>query len=252
MSQVHFKVGEVAKRTGVSVRTLHYYDEIGLLSPASGATSRHRLYAAADIERLQQIKSMQQLGFSLTEIREMLDKPDSSVGETLVSHLQRLNEQILAQQRLCERLKSIIDKLHRAETVSVHDFLDCLRETTNVEKYYTPDQLEYLAERKEIVGEERIQEVQQEWLELIAAVRAEKAKGTDPASETMRELARRWQGLIDEFTGGDKGIEQSLANMYRDNPDAASQHGYDMDGGLMGYVGQSMQAIKSDENDGGD
>lgn len=244
MTERPFKVGEVARQTGVSVRTLHYYHEIGLLTPASGETSGHRLYRPADIERLLQIKSLQQLGLSLGEIRELLDRPDASLHKTIAEQLERLDEQIRAQQRLRERLKSILGKLQRAETVSVHDVLECLRETTNVEKYYTPEQLEYLAERSEIVGEERIQQVQQEWHDLIAEVRAEQAKGTDPASETMQKLARRWQGLIDEFTGGDKGIEQSLANLYRDNPNTAAQHGYDMGDGLMGYIGEAMQAAK--------
>jgi DNA-binding transcriptional MerR regulator len=80
------KVGEVAKRTGLSVRTLHYYDEIGLLSPAEHTASRHRLYGAPEILRLQQIKSLRQLGFSLDEIREMLDSPTLSPRRVLEMH----------------------------------------------------------------------------------------------------------------------------------------------------------------------
>lgn len=64
-----WKVGELAKRTGLSMRTLHYYDEIGLLSPSRRTEADHRLYAAHDIVRLQQIKSLRHLGFGLEEIR---------------------------------------------------------------------------------------------------------------------------------------------------------------------------------------
>ena len=58
------KVGQLAKRTGVSVRALHYYDEIGLLQPSTLTKSGHRLYGPAELVRLQQIKSLRQLGFS--------------------------------------------------------------------------------------------------------------------------------------------------------------------------------------------
>ena len=71
------KVGELAKRTGLSVRALHYYDEIGLLQPSEVTESGHRLYGEAELVRLQQIKSLRQLGFSLDEIRACLDTPNS-------------------------------------------------------------------------------------------------------------------------------------------------------------------------------
>jgi DNA-binding transcriptional MerR regulator len=62
---VALKVGDLAKQTAVSVRTLHYYDEIGLLSPSGRTESGYRLYATQDIVRLQQIVSLRQIGFSL-------------------------------------------------------------------------------------------------------------------------------------------------------------------------------------------
>src|SRR6476646_6711292 len=65
-----WKVGELAKRTGVSVRALHHYDEIGLLSASLRSESGYRLYTEADVIRLQQIRSLRSLGFSLDESRE--------------------------------------------------------------------------------------------------------------------------------------------------------------------------------------
>ena len=74
-----FRVGEVAARTGVSVRTLHHYDEIGLLRPGGRTESvhgaGHRRYTTADLARLQQILSLRQLGFSLDEVADALGKP---------------------------------------------------------------------------------------------------------------------------------------------------------------------------------
>ena len=71
-----FKVGELARRTGLTIRTLHHYDEIGLLKPTLHTGAGHRLYTAGDVARLQQVRSLRQLGFSLEEIRACLDRPD--------------------------------------------------------------------------------------------------------------------------------------------------------------------------------
>ena len=109
--------------------------------------------------------------------------------------------------------------------------------TETFEKYYTREQLEELAERREIVGEERIRQAETEWRELIAAVRTEMERGTDPGSEKVRELARQWRGLIEEFTGGNPEIEESLRRMYRDEPNVAADKGYRHDPDMAQYLG---------------
>lgn len=63
----HWKVGELAKLTGLTIRTLRFYDQIGLFSPSAHSDSGHRLYNEADLSRLQQILSLKELGLSLEE-----------------------------------------------------------------------------------------------------------------------------------------------------------------------------------------
>lgn len=236
------KVGALAKRTGLSVRTLHYYDEIELLSPSAHSEGGHRLYTAADIARLQQIRSLRQLGFSLEQTRECLSRPDYSPRQVIAAHLARLREQIALQERLCTSLEEIARWLAAADPVSVEHFLCTIERITMVEKYYTPEQLEYLKQRREIVGEERIREVEAEWPRLMAEVRAEMEKGTDPSDPRVQALAQRWMGLVQEFTGGDPGIAQSLKTMYeREQPqDIHSSIPSDVHE-LFAYVGKAME-----------
>src|SRR5260370_470389 len=68
-------VGELARRTGLPVRTLHHYDAIGLVRPSLRTEPGHRLYTPADVARLQQVVSLRQLGFSLEEIGDCLGHP---------------------------------------------------------------------------------------------------------------------------------------------------------------------------------
>jgi DNA-binding transcriptional MerR regulator len=208
------KVGALAKRTGLSVRTLHYYDEIGLLSPSARSEGGHRLYTAADIGRLQQIKSLRQLGFSLEQTQECLSRPDYSPRRVLAAHIDQLRAQIALQERLCLSLERIVDWLGASDVVSVEEFLRAIEGISMVEKHYTPEQLEYLKQRAQEVGPERIREVEAEWPVLIAAVRAEMEKGTDPSDPHVQALAQRWMGLVREFSGGNPGIEKSVRTMY--------------------------------------
>src|SRR5262245_31875833 len=209
-----WKVGELARRTGLSVRTLHYYDEIGLLNPSGHTESGHRLYTAADVARLQQVVSLRQLGLSLEEIRDCLGRADFSPLRVVELHLARLREQISLQQRLCARLDALAAALRGADEVSAETFLEMIEGMSMLEKYYTPEQMEELNERRKAVGEERIRRGEAEWQELMGQVRAAMDAGLDPASEPGREPARRWAGLVREFTGGNPGIEKSLRNMY--------------------------------------
>src|SRR5215475_8083746 len=93
------KVGELAKRTGLTVRTLHHYDEIGLLKPSLHTESGHRLYTAADVARLQQVVSLRQLGLSLEEVYGCLARPGFSPLEVIGLHIARLREQVELQRK---------------------------------------------------------------------------------------------------------------------------------------------------------
>jgi DNA-binding transcriptional MerR regulator len=225
------KVGELSKRTGVSVRTLHHYDSIGILSPSGRSRSGHRLYRREDVLRLQQIVSLRQIGLSLDEILETLSRPDTNAKRILATHIARLKERIAAEQDLCRRLESIQPRL---ESAGIDEIITCIEVTTMFEKYYTPEQLESLKKRAEELGPEKIRAAEEEWPKLIAAVRAEMDKGTDPKDPRVQALARRWHELILEFTGGDPGITRSLGDLYRGEPQFAAQQS--LDGGMFDYV----------------
>lgn len=235
------KVGELAKRTGLTVRTLHHYDEIGLLRPSLHTESGHRLYTAGDVARLQQILSLRQLGFSLDEARACLERPDFSPLEVIDLHLARLREQIELQRNLCERLEGVARLFRTAGEVSAEDFLRAIEVMTMIENYYSPEQLEYLRKRREEVGEESIRQGQAGWAELFTQLKEEMEKGTDPGDPRVQALEKKRQELVNAFTGGDKGIEQSLTRMWTEQGDKmAAQFGYDPK--VLEYMGKVIAA----------
>ncbi len=223
MSFEALRVGELARRTGLTIRTLHHYDEIGLLPPSLHSDAGNRLYTAADVARLQQVMSLRQLGFSLDEIRDCLDRPGFSPLEVIRVHVARLREQIKLQRKLCERLEALAEHFRTVEEVSADEFLHTIEVMTMIEKlsqqvqkYYTPEQLAQLEARAKAkeVPQEVIDQAPQQWEDLFAAVTAEMEAGTDPADPKVQELAKRWLALVTLFTGGDSGIFKSLRNMY--------------------------------------
>ncbi len=117
------KIGELAKQTGLSIRTLHYYDEIDLLSPTHRTEVGYRLYSNQDIVQLQQIVSLRQLGFSLGEIRECLSNPDLSLQQTIDLHIARVKEQMALSRKLLKRLTAISTELQMKQSVETENLI---------------------------------------------------------------------------------------------------------------------------------
>ncbi|WJH36718.1 MerR family transcriptional regulator [Paenibacillus sp. CC-CFT747] len=111
-----WKVGEVAKRTGLTIRTLHHYDRIGLLSPTAHTESGHRLYTGEDLIRLHQALSLKELGFSLEEIKDMTSQTELPWTEMVKLQIQRLEERIDGMTGVRDRLRDIAETMETAST----------------------------------------------------------------------------------------------------------------------------------------
>jgi DNA-binding transcriptional MerR regulator len=210
------KVGELARRTGLTVRTLHHYDEIGLLKPSGHTESGHRLYTAADVARLQQVLSLRQLGFSLEQIRDCLSRPDFSPLEAIRLHIAHLREQIEWQRKLCERLEGIARLLRTAGEVSAEEFLQTIEVMTMMENLYTPEQMKQFAELAKQVPAEEIRAVEEAWTALLAEVRAN--HHLDPASPEAQTLGQRWEELTERTMRGwqaNPELKQAVADNYK-------------------------------------
>ncbi len=101
----HLTVGRVAELTGVTVRTLHHYDEIGLVHPSARTAAGYRAYSAGDVERLREVLAYRRLGFGLREIADLVDDPTTDA----VAHLHRLRGLLLEQRDRAAALVTAID-----------------------------------------------------------------------------------------------------------------------------------------------
>lgn len=123
----HWKVGDLAKLTGLTVRTLRYYDQIGLFSPSAQTDSGHRLYSEPDLSRLHQILSLKELGLSLDEIKSVVIGGQVSPLEIVHLQIGRIQEQMKRQQKLLEQLGRVVELMQGKTPITVEAFTDLLQ-----------------------------------------------------------------------------------------------------------------------------
>jgi DNA-binding transcriptional MerR regulator len=247
MSSAALKVGDVARRSGLTIRTLHHYDEIGLLRPSLHTEAGHRLYAAGDIARLWQVMLLRHLGFSLEQIRDCLDRSDFAPLEVIRLHIARLREQMKLQKELCERLEAVASLFQAAEEVSADTFLQTIEAMTMIENYYTPEQLESFKRRREeaaAAGVDIAKKGQEDWAQLLAELTELMNQGVDPADPRAQALEKRRQALVSAFSGGDAAIEQNLKRLWIEQGDKLAA-GFGYDPKLLAYLGKVAAAAST-------
>ncbi|HUB38489.1 MAG TPA: MerR family transcriptional regulator [Streptosporangiaceae bacterium] len=123
-----WKVGALAKATGLTVRTLHHYDEIGLLQPSARLAGGHRLYDADDLARLYRIIRLRQLGFPLSQVAEVLAEPEWQLAPAIERHLAETRRRAALASRLCARLAVMAAELARQEHPSPQELFSAVEE----------------------------------------------------------------------------------------------------------------------------
>lgn len=213
---------EFAEKCGVTVRTLHFYDRLGLLAPTARTESGYRLYGESDLERLEQILALRFVGLGLDQIKHLLDGPPQPLADAL-----RMQRNIILEEK--RRLDLVLGALDEAELAlqrsdederwnAVRNVIEAFKMKNDMnwtENYYSPEGRKKLAEMRATTPQDVIEAGERAWAELIAEVE-EAAKTEDPSSERARALAQRWRDLIHQFTKGDPDISDGLKKLWTD------------------------------------
>lgn len=117
MTDNHYTVSDVARLAHVSVRALHHYDDIGLLTPARRSPAGYRLYVEADLRRLHEILLFRELGVTLEAIHQLLDAPDAERASALRQHRAQLDERLRQAHAVIRAVDVAIDALERGTTM---------------------------------------------------------------------------------------------------------------------------------------
>ncbi len=233
-----YRIGDVARKTGLTIRALRHYDAIGLLTPARRSDAGQRLYASRDLMRLQRIVSLRALGLSLADVSDALDR-DDPIG-LIDRHVAHLRARIEADRRALDRLERVANRL-RGRNSDDEDVFTFIHISTMIDQHYTPEQLAQLEERGQQMGGEQMHAVQQQWATLFERFDAHRQAGDDPASPDVQSLVSEAQALIGQFTGGDADIRSSLDSAVQHNPDEMYR-AWGISPELGTYYGSAMAA----------
>ncbi len=217
---MQMQIHELAKLAGVSVRTLHYYDEIGLLKPAHvDAQNGYRFYDAASIARMQEILFYRELAFPLKTIARILSAPEYDKTEALCRQKQLLT---LKKERL-ERLIALLDSAQRGEEhMHLEAFDNSAFETTRqayareaAEKWGGTDAYKEHKTKTAAYSKATWEAVNEEMDALLAQIAACRQSGAAPADPAAQALVGRWQAFItDRYYTCTKEILAGLGEMY--------------------------------------
>ncbi len=242
-------VSEVSELANVTVRALHHYDEIGLLSPAARSDAGYRLYSRADLERLQEILVWRQLGFSLGEIQLLLDDPAHERAAALRHQLEcvgRERERLDATARALEAaLAANLNSTDQQEATMFEDFEATDWEQEARERWGQTDAYRESAVRTARYGEREWREIAVEGGHITAEFASAMAAGEPPGGARARAIALRHRDHLSRWfypcsAERHRGLGQLYvadgrfsANFERHRP------------GLAAYVGDAIAAAAS-------
>lgn len=241
-------VGDVARLTGLSVRTLHHYDEIGLLVPAERTGAGYRLYGEAELIRLHDILVLREAGLPLDEIARLLDDPAHDVVSSLRLHRRVLTARARDLQRRIEAIDRLIDRTETGETMDDEllaelfegfdpaAYRDEARERWGHTDAYAVSQL-----RANELEADDWRTLKQEAEEITGAFARLLRDGVAPDSHQAARLVEAHRDHMSRFYPVSPEMHRGLGEMYVDDP--RFRETYDsVQPGLAAYIRDAISA----------
>lgn len=241
-------VGRTAELVGVSVRTLHHWDALGLVCPSARTWAGYRLYGRADVARLQQVLVYRELGMSLERIGDLLDAPEADVAEQLRSQHDLLADRIARLQAM----KSAVEQMMEVETMekklTPEQQAEVLGSNWNPEWHYeaeerwgATDEWAEAEGRKAQMGRSDWEQVKQEAEALEADLAAAKRRGVEPGSEEASALAERHRESIGQWFEVSRAKHVLIARGYTEDP-RFREHYDTREAGLAAWLREVIEA----------
>lgn len=231
------KVGELAARAGLTVRTLHHYDSIGLLTPSARSDAGYRLYGRDDLARLHQIQTLRTFGMALADIGAYLDSPGASPISIIARQIAALDRQIGDAARMRDQLLLVHGQLSKGEAPGLATWLTTLEHMTMYDKYFSKEELQQLPLYQNSAAEA-------EWRQLVMQVTELIGAGVPPEDEAAKQLGLRWMTLLERDTGGNQALLFQLDRMHDAEPSVQRDTGISPQ--LKGYIMRVIGEVKLD------
>ncbi|MBZ0291556.1 MAG: MerR family transcriptional regulator [Anaerolineae bacterium] len=208
-------MGKFAERAGVSVRTLQYYDKIGLMKPSAYSEHGRRLYSDQDVARLQQILTLKFIGLTLEEIRSLLTSDQVEMAALLARQQQVLKQQAQHLAAVIQTIEQALATLQLSKTMDLEQLIMIIKAVNMhnhadwFDQLLTPQQRDKLAIGGTLADQQQIGEA---WKQLFEDVQAHMME--DIRHPEVQKLVDRWDALMGDYTQGDAELQQQLHTAY--------------------------------------
>ncbi|MFF1828298.1 MerR family transcriptional regulator [Paenarthrobacter sp. NPDC058040] len=233
-----WSIGELAAACGVSVRTLHHYDRIGLLAASERTPAGHRRYGGDDVRRLYRIKALQMLGLPLASIADALDSPGASLHGLLSRQLEHVQQHARQVRLLEDRLGDLLARMEGPVVPTTEQLMTTLEMITVLQNHFTAEQREQLAQNREDLGAERIEAAKQQWAGLVEKGLAFVSADTPVSDPEVRQWVQDWDSIGSMFHSGEDTKAAARA-VWKENSHAISADlpwNAEQMAGLVGYL----------------
>jgi len=191
-----FRSGDLARATGITVRTLRHYDQLGLLVPSSYTSGGHRCYTPDDVRRLHRILALRGFGLSLAQIAETLDTAGEDPRDLVRRQLAVAEERVRQAQQLRFRLLDVLRALEAMGQPSTRELIELIEVMTTMNQPFTPEKVEQMSrQRKEFL--ERLSE---EELAELNRHREEAMRNLNP--EQLEQMKQRRAQMMPPSAAG--------------------------------------------------
>lgn len=239
-----YTIKQISGLAGISIRTLHYYDEMGLLKPELVGTNGYRYYSNASLLRLQQILFYRELDLSLEQIRAILGSPDFDALNALDSHRNALLGRVKRLERLIQTVDATIQQMKGRNTLNVKGLFEGFSEeeqdryALEAEKMYDPETVRASTLRWKSYTPAEKERILAEGRSIMADLARAMPKGaSDP---TVQGLVTRWHTHILHFWLPNEEQLLGLADLYNNDPRFKSNY-EKLAPGLAGFMREAVK-----------
>src|SRR5699024_3062813 len=215
-----YSIGELARISKTTVRTLRYYDEIGILKPANVSNGGHRYYDEDAITELHYILTLKEIGFDLEKIKDIMTNQKTSPKELLEMRLEMITSEIQELERNKRTIRSAIQLMEFGGHENWEELFSTFKQSYLSQKDTAENRSYYLTaeEQEKLANMPRIGENTQlnsKWLQLLRDIREAIEQDKPPESVEGQEFAKRWSTLVTEMYDGDWKLAHKVWNLQR-------------------------------------
>lgn len=239
-----YSIGQLSKKTGITVRTLDYYDEVGLVVPSSATDGGHRLYSENDVLQLQQVLALKYMGFSLQQIKKILKESSVSWQRSLNQQLEMVRQQQLRLKSLEKALEGVLYSIEFEGEVKwpiifetfrlFHHDPECV--SRMYERYFDTEEVKDILHLNNSLTKEDLRK----WHHIIQEIQAHLHE--DPGSEPVQTLIGKWLEQVQNMFGSDESRLDKMWEVVKDQKDGIAF--YPMNAEVIHFIERAIAIME--------